>query len=110
MPRVLVTYTSVDDRSLAARTAMALIHRGVDVDVAPEQAVRRVAAAAYQRVVRAADQDLAKVLRCPRTPREGVVRIVGANDDASEATPNETPRLYAALAVIAVIVALLALA
>jgi len=105
MPRVLVTYATAQDRPLAARTAMALVHRGVDVDVTPEEAVRRVPAREYRYVVPAVEANLTRVLRLPRAPRDGAMRIVGHADSPA---PSETGRLLAALLVISMLALLLA--
>jgi hypothetical protein len=108
MPRVLVLYDTAEDRLIAARTATALVHRGVDVDVTPSTATRRLPRHTYQRVVRAADQDPARLLRFPRASHEGEIRIVGASD---EPAPREDARLAVALFAVAIlVVALLAFA
>jgi len=86
---------------------MALVHRGVDVDVTPEQAVLRVSARHYRYVLPALEANLAGVLRLPRADHEGAVRIVGfAGTDPTPA--RETARLVVALFVIAAIALLLA--
>jgi hypothetical protein len=91
MTRVLLTYASTGERGIAARRAVRLTRRGVDVDIAPCGAAVTRSDGAYDHVldVRSAD---------PTTPTtalpagEGVLRIVGARVEASTASASSPNR------------------
>lgn len=78
MTRILVTYSNVAERKLAARRACRLSARGVDVDLATTAAAARLPAGAYDRVLEASS--------CEPVPagardHEGIVYIASAGVD-----------------------------
>jgi hypothetical protein len=84
MTRILVTYHGPSERRLAAHRAVLLTRRGLDVDVASEDAAKEVPDGGYDRVVMAPDL---QVGHFPPRGGVGALRIIGAERRPPEPEP-----------------------